>query len=35
MNEEKKSFLKVVFSDFGYKLLALALAVVTFVVISL
>ena len=35
MNEEKRSFLKVVFSDIGYKLLALALAIVTFVVISL
>ena len=35
MNEEKKSLIKVIFSDIGYKLLALALAVVTFVVISL
>ena len=35
MNEEKKGLFEVVFSDIGYKLLALALAVVTFVVISL
>ena len=35
MKEEKKSLSEILFSNFGYKMLALGLAVLTFIVINL
>ena len=35
MNDEKKSLVEIIFSNFGYKCLAFALAVCTFILINL
>ncbi len=35
MKDEKKTLSEILFSNFGYKLLAFALAVVTFVITNL